>query len=165
VAQNDVNGLRSAPVVRLHQQGAARRERGPEQGVCHIQGVWWCGHVVALLPLPLLMSTFHLLSSTYCFPLAPPPPSRAPPYPTPAPTHPYTLTTPTTHPHQVTKLVDLGPGDSVCSVAWSQRGTYLSVGSNSGNVQVRATCGGWVGGGGGAAGWWGTCCRMQGNPR
>jgi hypothetical protein len=38
---------------------------------------------------------------------------------------------------QVTKLCDLSPGDSVCSVSWSQRGTYLSVGTNSGEVQVR----------------------------
>lgn len=38
---------------------------------------------------------------------------------------------------QVTKLCDLPPGDSVCSVAWSQRGTYLSVGTNTGEVQVR----------------------------
>jgi hypothetical protein len=37
---------------------------------------------------------------------------------------------------QVTKLCDLSPGDSVCSVSWSQRGTYLSVGTNSGEVQV-----------------------------
>lgn len=37
---------------------------------------------------------------------------------------------------QVTKLCDLAPGDSVCSVSWSQRGTYLSVGTNSGEVQI-----------------------------
>lgn len=37
---------------------------------------------------------------------------------------------------QVSKLCDLPPGDTVCSVAWSQRGTYLSVGCNSGKVQV-----------------------------
>lgn len=37
---------------------------------------------------------------------------------------------------QVTKLCDLAPGDSVCSVSWSQRGTYLSVGTNTGEVQV-----------------------------
>lgn len=36
---------------------------------------------------------------------------------------------------QVTKLCDLA-GDSVCSVSWSQRGTYLSVGTNTGEVQV-----------------------------
>jgi cell division cycle 20-like protein 1 (cofactor of APC complex) len=47
-------------------------------------------------------------------------------------------------PTQVTKLCDLGAGDSVCSVSWSQRGTYLSVGTNTGEVQVSAgrdTCG------------------------
>lgn len=38
---------------------------------------------------------------------------------------------------QVTKLCDLAPDDQVCSVSWSQRGTYLSVGTNSGEVQVR----------------------------
>ncbi len=43
---------------------------------------------------------------------------------------------------QVTKLCDLGAGDSVCSVSWSQRGTYLSVGTNTGEVQVGA---GWAG--------------------
>jgi cell division cycle 20-like protein 1 (cofactor of APC complex) len=37
---------------------------------------------------------------------------------------------------QVTKLCDLAPGDSVCSVSWSQRGTYLSVGTNTGEVQI-----------------------------
>jgi hypothetical protein len=37
---------------------------------------------------------------------------------------------------QVTKLCDLAPSDLVCSVSWSQRGTYLSVGTNSGDVQV-----------------------------
>jgi hypothetical protein len=41
-------------------------------------------------------------------------------------------------PTQVTKLCDLGAGDSVCSVSWSQRGTYLSVGTNTGEVQVSA---------------------------
>jgi len=40
------------------------------------------------------------------------------------------------HALQVTKLCDLAPGDSVCSVSWSQRGTYLSVGTYSGEVQV-----------------------------
>jgi WD40 repeat protein len=33
---------------------------------------------------------------------------------------------------KVTKLCDLGPSDSVCSVAWTQRGTYLAVGTNLG---------------------------------
>ncbi|KAF5833078.1 activator and specificity factor for anaphase promoting complex [Dunaliella salina] len=36
----------------------------------------------------------------------------------------------------VSKLCDLPAGDVVCSVAWSQRGTYLSVGCNSGKVQI-----------------------------
>lgn len=30
---------------------------------------------------------------------------------------------------KVTKLCDLGNGDEVCSVAWTQRGTYLAVGT------------------------------------
>ena len=61
---------------------------------------------------------------------------------------------------KVTKLCDLGPGDSVCSVSWSQRGTYLSVGTNNGEVQVRGYKGvdlgqGCVGRGrGGARGRW-----------
>ena len=37
---------------------------------------------------------------------------------------------------RVTKLCDLGPGDSVCSVGWTQRGTYLAVGTNNGEVQI-----------------------------
>ncbi|DBA04765.1 TPA: hypothetical protein N0F65_004402 [Lagenidium giganteum] len=37
---------------------------------------------------------------------------------------------------KVTKLCDLGPTDCVTSVAWSQRGTHLSVGTNSGEVQI-----------------------------
>lgn len=37
---------------------------------------------------------------------------------------------------KVTRLVDLAPRDTVCSVAWSQRGTYLSVGTNTGEVQI-----------------------------
>lgn len=44
-------------------------------------------------------------------------------------------------PVQVTKLCDLGAGDSVCSVSWSQRGTYLSVGTNTGEVQVSRSAG------------------------
>ena len=41
------------------------------------------------------------------------------------------------HAHaQVTKLCDLSPHDVVCSVGWSQKGTYLSVGCNSGRVQI-----------------------------
>ena len=38
---------------------------------------------------------------------------------------------------KVTKLCELAPRqDSVCSVAWTQRGTYLGVGTNSGEVQI-----------------------------
>jgi len=38
---------------------------------------------------------------------------------------------------KVTKLCELAPQqDSVCSVAWTQRGTYLGVGTNSGEVQI-----------------------------
>lgn len=37
---------------------------------------------------------------------------------------------------QVTKLCDLAPSDTVCSVEWSRRGTYLSVGTNSGKLQI-----------------------------
>lgn len=37
---------------------------------------------------------------------------------------------------KVTKLCDLGPTDSVCSVGWTQRGTYLAVGTNLGEVQL-----------------------------
>jgi cell division cycle 20-like protein 1 (cofactor of APC complex) len=40
---------------------------------------------------------------------------------------------------QVTKLCEFPGGeggDSVCSVSWSQRGTYLSVGTNNGEVQI-----------------------------
>lgn len=37
---------------------------------------------------------------------------------------------------KVTKLCDLGPTDSVCSVGWTQRGTYLVVGTNLGEVQL-----------------------------
>eukprot|EP00798_Chlamydomonas_sp_ICE-L_P028038 gene28038-31138_t len=40
------------------------------------------------------------------------------------------------HTSKVTKLCDLAPSDVVCSVAWSQRGTYLSVGTNSGKIQI-----------------------------
>eukprot|EP00249_Psilotum_nudum_P013438 c24334_g1_i3 orf=767-2278(-) len=43
---------------------------------------------------------------------------------------------------KVTKLCDLGPNDSVCSVGWTQRGTYLAVGTNLGEVQIwdRSRC-------------------------
>eukprot|EP00891_Asterochloris_glomerata_P008369 jgi/Astpho2/8369/fgenesh1_pm.00122_%23_25_t len=40
---------------------------------------------------------------------------------------------------KVTKLCDLSstdPADTVCSVSWSQRGTYLSVGTNKGDTQL-----------------------------
>nr|XP_024389964.1 protein FIZZY-RELATED 3-like [Physcomitrium patens]PNR44292.1 hypothetical protein PHYPA_016676 [Physcomitrium patens] len=37
---------------------------------------------------------------------------------------------------KVTKLCDLGPTDSVCSVGWTQRATYLAVGTNLGEVQL-----------------------------
>lgn len=37
---------------------------------------------------------------------------------------------------KVTKLCDLGSDDAVTSVAWTQRGTHLAVGTNSGEVQM-----------------------------
>ncbi|MCO5612740.1 hypothetical protein L7F22_067009 [Adiantum nelumboides] len=37
---------------------------------------------------------------------------------------------------KVTKLCDLGPDDTVCSVGWTQRGTCLAVGTNLGEVQI-----------------------------
>ncbi len=37
---------------------------------------------------------------------------------------------------KVTRLADFGSSDLVCSVSWSQRGTYLSVGTNRGEVQI-----------------------------
>lgn len=37
---------------------------------------------------------------------------------------------------KVTKLCDLGPDDTVCAVGWTQRGTFLSVGTNRGEVQI-----------------------------
>ncbi|CAM6105772.1 unnamed protein product [Calypogeia fissa] len=38
---------------------------------------------------------------------------------------------------KVTKLCDFGPqNDIVCSVGWTQRGTYLAVGTNLGEVQI-----------------------------
>ncbi|XP_024518977.1 protein FIZZY-RELATED 2 isoform X1 [Selaginella moellendorffii] len=37
---------------------------------------------------------------------------------------------------KVTKLCDLSPNDGVCSVGWTQRGTYLAVGTNLGEVQI-----------------------------
>ncbi|KAG6550819.1 hypothetical protein Mapa_007615 [Marchantia paleacea] len=37
---------------------------------------------------------------------------------------------------KVTKLCDFTPTDIVCSVGWTQRGTYLAVGTNLGEVQI-----------------------------
>lgn len=37
---------------------------------------------------------------------------------------------------KVTKLCDLSPSDNVCSVNWSQRGSYLAIGTNSGKLQI-----------------------------
>ncbi|GAB2299797.1 Protein FIZZY-RELATED 3 [Dionaea muscipula] len=37
---------------------------------------------------------------------------------------------------KVTKLCDLGPNDSVCSVQWTREGSYVSIGTNLGLVQV-----------------------------
>jgi len=37
---------------------------------------------------------------------------------------------------KVTRLVDLGDDMNVCSVSWSQRGNYLSVGVDNGDVQI-----------------------------
>ncbi|XWS74954.1 hypothetical protein CRYUN_Cryun01aG0043100 [Craigia yunnanensis] len=37
---------------------------------------------------------------------------------------------------KVTKLCDLGPNDSVCSVQWTREGSYISIGTNLGQVQV-----------------------------
>jgi len=37
---------------------------------------------------------------------------------------------------KVTKLCDLGPEDLITSVAWSQRGHHMSVGTNKGEVQL-----------------------------
>ena len=60
-------------------------------------------------------------------------------------TKPETLTTeetpqtPACRGAQVTKLCEFPAGeggDSVCSVSWSQRGTFLSVGTNNGEVQI-----------------------------
>ncbi|KAL0005343.1 hypothetical protein SO802_012904 [Lithocarpus litseifolius] len=35
----------------------------------------------------------------------------------------------------VTKLCDLGPNDGVCSVQWTREGSYISIGTNLGQVQ------------------------------
>ncbi|CAL5363659.1 unnamed protein product [Camellia sinensis] len=37
---------------------------------------------------------------------------------------------------KVTKLCDLGPTDGVCSVQWTREGSYISIGTNLGQVQV-----------------------------
>ncbi|KAM4078283.1 hypothetical protein ACB094_09G025400 [Castanea mollissima] len=37
---------------------------------------------------------------------------------------------------KVTKLCDLGPNDGVCSVQWAREGSYISIGTNLGQVQV-----------------------------
>ncbi|KAJ0260903.1 Protein FIZZY-RELATED 3 [Hirschfeldia incana] len=37
---------------------------------------------------------------------------------------------------KVTKLCDLGPNDSVCSLQWTREGSYISVGTSHGQVQV-----------------------------
>lgn len=36
----------------------------------------------------------------------------------------------------MTKLCDLGPTDSVCSVQWTREGSYISIGTSLGQVQV-----------------------------
>ncbi|WCJ19639.1 hypothetical protein M5689_001923 [Euphorbia peplus] len=37
---------------------------------------------------------------------------------------------------RVTKLCDLGPNDSVCSVQWTREGSYISIGTCLGQVQI-----------------------------
>ncbi|XP_058099308.1 protein FIZZY-RELATED 3 [Magnolia sinica] len=37
---------------------------------------------------------------------------------------------------KVTKLCDLGPSDSVCAVQWTREGSYLSIGTSLGDVQI-----------------------------
>lgn len=37
---------------------------------------------------------------------------------------------------KVTKLCDLGPSDGVCAVQWTREGSYVSVGTSNGQVQV-----------------------------
>lgn len=36
----------------------------------------------------------------------------------------------------MTKLCDLGPNDGVCAVQWTKEGSYVSVGTNNGQVQA-----------------------------
>lgn len=40
------------------------------------------------------------------------------------------------HTSRVSKLCDLGGSDTVTSIAWAPKGTHLSVGTNSGDVQI-----------------------------
>ncbi|XP_077236902.1 FIZZY-related 3 [Tasmannia lanceolata] len=37
---------------------------------------------------------------------------------------------------KVIKLCDLGPSDSVCAVQWTREGSYLSIGTNLGDIQI-----------------------------
>ncbi|KAK3031904.1 hypothetical protein RJ639_036700, partial [Escallonia herrerae] len=37
---------------------------------------------------------------------------------------------------KVTKLCDLGPNDGVCSVQWTREGSYISIGTSLGQVQI-----------------------------
>ncbi|KAL2541692.1 Protein FIZZY-RELATED 3 [Abeliophyllum distichum] len=37
---------------------------------------------------------------------------------------------------KVTRLCDLGPNDGVCSVQWTREGSYISIGTNLGQVQI-----------------------------
>ncbi|KAG7016229.1 Protein FIZZY-RELATED 3, partial [Cucurbita argyrosperma subsp. argyrosperma] len=37
---------------------------------------------------------------------------------------------------KVTKLCDLGPNDGVCSIQWTKEGSYISIGTNLGQVQI-----------------------------
>uniref|UniRef100_A0A803N2K7 CDC20/Fizzy WD40 domain-containing protein n=1 Tax=Chenopodium quinoa TaxID=63459 RepID=A0A803N2K7_CHEQI len=43
-------------------------------------------------------------------------------------------------PHKVTKLCDLGPNDGVCAVQWTKEGSYVSVGTTSGQVWDGTQC-------------------------
>lgn len=82
----------------------------------------WCMPSAVVHNLECLLAC-HLITSPANSPS--PPPSPLPP-----------SSTPLSLFQQVTKLCDLAPGDNVCSVSWSQRGTYLSVGTGTGEVQV-----------------------------
>ncbi|KAK1270575.1 Protein FIZZY-RELATED 3 [Acorus gramineus] len=37
---------------------------------------------------------------------------------------------------KVTKLCDLGPSDSICSVQWTREGSYLAIGTSLGDIQI-----------------------------